>query len=177
MTESPKYAVIKKQKEIEIRQYSGYIQAEVVVVANDFKSAIDKGFKVLAGYIFGNNISRQKIEMNTPVHAYQSQKIAMTTPVTVTGNDSCKVAFVMPSEYTLETLPSPKITASIFRPSQPIKWQRSGFPVISSRKISVKIKSALDYGWRNKDWKRKVILLLPVTIHLGYPVLSREMKS
>ncbi len=116
MTESPKYAVIKKQKEIEIRQYSGYIQAEVVVVANDFKSAIDKGFKVLAGYIFGNNISRQKIEMNTPVHAYQSQKIAMTTPVTVTGNDSCKVAFVMPSEYTLETLPLPKDNSIHFSP-------------------------------------------------------------
>ena len=32
MTETPKYSVTKKQKEIEIRQYSGYIQAEVAVV-------------------------------------------------------------------------------------------------------------------------------------------------
>jgi hypothetical protein len=108
MTETPKYSVIKKQKEIELRQYSGYIQAEVGIVEKDYKSAIEKGFNVLAGYIFGNNVARQKIEMTTPVQAFKSQKIAMTTPVTVTGNDRFTVAFIMPSEYTLETLPLPK---------------------------------------------------------------------
>jgi effector-binding domain-containing protein len=108
MTETPKYSVIKRQKEIELRQYAGYIQAEVSIVEQDYKSAIEKGFSSLAGYIFGNNISRQKIEMTTPVQVSQSQKIAMTTPVTVTGNDKFIVAFIMPSEYTLETLPLPK---------------------------------------------------------------------
>ena len=108
MTETPKYSVIKKQNEIELRQYPGYIQAEVSIVEKDYKSAIEKGFGFLAGYIFGNNISRQKIEMTTPVQVSQSQKIAMTTPVTVTGSDRFTVAFIMPSEYTLETLPLPK---------------------------------------------------------------------
>jgi hypothetical protein len=108
MTESPKYAVIKKQNEIEIRQYSVYIQAEVAVDEKQYKSAIEKGFNVLAGYIFGNNVSKQKIDMTTPVQASQSEKIAMTTPVTVTGESSFKVAFIMPSAYTLETLPQPK---------------------------------------------------------------------
>ena len=32
----------------------------------------------------------------------------MTTPVTVTGEDSFTVAFIMPSAYSLETLPQPK---------------------------------------------------------------------
>jgi len=108
MTETPKYSVLKKQKEIEIRQYPAYIQAEVAVDEKNYKSAIEKGFNVLAGYIFGNNISRQKIEMTTPVQASRSEKISMTTPVTVTGESSYTVAFIMPSAYTLETLPQPK---------------------------------------------------------------------
>ena len=78
------------------------------IVEKNYKSAIEKGFSVLAGYKFGNNVARQKIEMTTPVQVSQSQKIAMTTPVTVTGSDKFMVAFIMPSEYTLETLPLPK---------------------------------------------------------------------
>jgi len=105
MAETPKYSVTKKQNEIEIRQYSGYIQAEVTVDEKNYKSAIEKGFNVLAGYIFGNNISRQKIEMTTPVQATQSEKIAMTTPVTVSGETGFSVAFIMPSEYTLSLPP------------------------------------------------------------------------
>ncbi len=108
MAETPKYSVSRKQNEIEIRQYSGYIQAEVTVEDKNYKSAIEQGFNLLAGYIFGNNISRQKIEMTTPVQASQSEKIAMTTPVTVTGEASFTVAFIMPAEYSLETLPQPK---------------------------------------------------------------------
>ena len=108
MAETPKYSVIRKQEEIEIRQYPAYIQAEVVVDEKHYKSAIEKGFDVLAGYIFGNNVSKQKIEMATPVQASQSEKIAMTTPVKVTGESSFTVAFIMPSAYTLETLPQPK---------------------------------------------------------------------
>ena len=111
MTETPKYSVSRKQNEIEIRQYPGYyIQAEVTVEEKNYRSAIEKGFNLLAGYIFGNNTSRQKIEMTTPVQASRSEKIAMTTPVTVTGASSFTVAFIMPAEYTLETLPQPKDT-------------------------------------------------------------------
>jgi hypothetical protein len=116
MTETPKYSVIKKQKEIELRQYGSYIQAEVTVIEKNYKSAVEKGFNVLAGYIFGNNISRQKIAMTTPVQVSQSEKIAMTTPVTVTGNGQFTVAFIMPAEYTLETLPLPKDGSIHFTP-------------------------------------------------------------
>ena len=108
MTETPKYSVIKKQNEIEIRHYPAYIQAEVTIEDNQYRSAIEKGFSVLAGYIFGNNISQQKIEMTSPVQASQSEKIAMTTPVTISGESRFTVAFIMPSAYTLETLPQPK---------------------------------------------------------------------
>jgi len=108
MTESPKYIVVKKENQIEIRQYSGYIQAEVIVQESNYKAAIEDGFNTLAGYIFGNNTSQQKVDMTTPVKVNQSEKIAMTTPVTVKGDDEFTVAFVMPSEYTIETLPVPR---------------------------------------------------------------------
>ena len=108
MAETPKYSIIRKHNEIEIRQYPAYLQAEVVVDEKQYQTAIEKGFDVLAGYIFGNNVSKQKIEMTSPVQASQSEKIAMTTPVTVTGESSFTVAFIMPSAYTLETLPQPK---------------------------------------------------------------------
>ena len=115
MTETPKYAVIKKQNDLEIRQYPAYIQAEVTIDDKEYRSAIQKGFGVLAGYIFGNNTSKQKIEMTSPVQASQSEKIAMTTPVTVTGESNFTVAFIMPSVYTLETLPQPRDSQVHFR--------------------------------------------------------------
>ncbi len=116
MTETPKYSVIQKDNEIEIRRYPGMIQAEVDVTARDYRSAIQKGFNVLAGYIFGNNVARQKIEMTAPVQASRSEKIAMTVPVTVRGDDRFTVAFIMPSAYTLETLPVPGDASIRFNP-------------------------------------------------------------
>lgn len=108
MTETPKYQVIKKQDSFEIRRYAGYIQAEVTVSAASYRSATERGFSTLANYIFGNNISKQKIEMTSPVTALQSQKIAMTKPVTIRKDGLFVVAFIMPSEFTMETLPQPK---------------------------------------------------------------------
>jgi len=115
MAETPQYFVIRKHNEIEIRQYPAYIQAEVDIDEKQYKSAIEKGFNVLAGYIFGNNVSKQKIDMTSPVQASQSEKIAMTTPVTVSGESIFTVAFIMPSAYTLETLPQPKDSRIHFR--------------------------------------------------------------
>lgn len=107
MTETPEYIVLKKQNNFEIRKYPEMIKAEVQVAESDYKSAAEKGFRILAGYIFGNNTSREKVEMTTPVHVASSQQIAMTTPVTITGGDKFTVAFIMPAVYTIETLPIP----------------------------------------------------------------------
>ena len=107
MTETPKYDVIDQQKDIEIRRYPGYIKAEAAVEGRNYKAAIERGFNILAGYIFGDNVARDKIEMTTPVQAQHAEKISMTTPVTVTMSDKYIVAFIMPAKYSLETLPVP----------------------------------------------------------------------
>lgn len=106
MTETPQYSLLRKDGKIEIRQYPAYIQAEVEILAENHKSAVWKGFNYLASYIFGENVSRQKIDMTAPVQA--SQKIAMTSPVTVSGQGTFTVAFIMPSSFTLDSLPIPK---------------------------------------------------------------------
>jgi len=106
--EEPKYSVAKKDGNIEIRLYESYIVAETVVDTSDFDEASNDGFRRLAGYIFGGNKVRQNIAMNSPVTTEQSQKIAMTAPVQAErSGSSVRVAFTMPSEYTLETLPVP----------------------------------------------------------------------
>ncbi len=107
MAERPEYQIQLKEKNYEIRRYAGYIQAEVIVKDSTYRSALQSGFSILADYIFGNNKSRQKVEMTSPVIAQQAEKIAMTTPVTVRADEHFVVAFIMPSAYTMATLPLP----------------------------------------------------------------------
>lgn len=108
MTETPTYSVIKKKDAIEIRDYPGYIQATVKVPETSYRGAIFKGFNLLADYIFGNNIKTEKISMTAPVQISQSQKIAMTKPVLVSQGGVYTISFVMPAQYTIETLPLPR---------------------------------------------------------------------
>lgn len=104
----PKYSVLKKDDDFEIRLYEPTIVAETVVDTSDFEEASNEGFRRLAGYIFGGNKVQQKTNMTSPVTTEQSLKIAMTAPVeTEQRGTSVRIAFTMPSEYTLETLPVP----------------------------------------------------------------------
>ncbi len=105
--EIPSYKVIQSKKSIELREYAPAIQAEVTV-SGIREKAINAGFRLLADYIFGNNVSKSAIAMTAPVNQQRSEKIAMTAPVTqAKEGDVWKVQFTMPASYTLETLPRP----------------------------------------------------------------------
>ena len=70
--------------------------------------AIGDGFRVIADYIFGNKFALENVPMTAPVTQHVTETIAMTAPVTQQINGaSWKVRFVMPSEYTMVTLPQP----------------------------------------------------------------------
>jgi len=110
-TEEPEFILIFKNENFEIRQYSSKILAQVTVLG-DFDDATSNGFKVLADYIFGNNLSldgNTKIEMTAPVVLEPiSEVIEMTAPILAEGeNKKWVVSFVMPKEYSLDTLPKP----------------------------------------------------------------------
>ena len=106
--EQPKYKVIETNGKIEMRDYAPMIVAEAEV-AGEREKAIGEGFRIIADYIFGNNLASRKVSMTVPVTQQISEKIAMTAPVTQQGEgNSWKVRFVMPAGYTMETLPKPK---------------------------------------------------------------------
>jgi len=106
--EGPKYKVLIKDGEFEIRKYEPYIVAKTILKGN-FDDSSGDGFRILAGYIFGKNKGDKKIAMTSPVKMNQeSTKIAMTSPVKMNqSGDSFTMAFSMPSQYTLANLPEP----------------------------------------------------------------------
>lgn len=120
--EEPRYEVLVSDGPFEIRRYAPMLVAETFV-DGDMDEASNKGFRIIADFIFGNNqlpVSDQKskIAMTAPVTVEpQSSKIAMTAPVTVEPQSAdarlesaqrWRIHFVMPSTYTLENIPQPR---------------------------------------------------------------------
>lgn len=110
--EEPRFESLKSAGDFELRLYAPMIVAETVV-EGDLWGASNDGFRVIAGYIFGNNQSvtapgAEKIAMTAPVTTVP-EKIAMTAPVaTQAEGTGYRMHFVMPSRYTMATLPRPK---------------------------------------------------------------------
>ena len=75
--ETPKYEGTVLKDNIELRTYAPMIIASVEIKGNR-KDAIGEGFRVLADYIFGNNVLDQSISMTAPVQQQSGKKIAMT---------------------------------------------------------------------------------------------------
>ena len=119
-TEEPSYTILMKADDFELRRYDAQIAAQTWV-SGDQDTASRQGFKTLADYIFGNNTAANgnssKISMTAPVMMQpqsannsddKSQKIAMTAPVSMQRTDGkWRVQFIMPSQYTMQTLPKP----------------------------------------------------------------------
>ena len=141
-TEEPKFESLLKAENVEIRRYAPQIIAETTV-DGDMDSATGRGFRLIADYIFGNN---ERIAMTAPVVSEaqsSAEKIAMTTPVSIepqnaensqmAGAQRWRIHFVMPSQYTLTTLPKPLN------------------PQVKLREIPAKIFAALTYSGTNSE--------------------------
>ncbi len=102
--------IVFKDGNIEYRQYEPYLVSETLIKqADSYKAAGNEGFRRLFRYITGGNTGNNKIAMTVPVaQTASSEKIAMTAPVQQTESaEGWRVAFMLPSEYTLETAPQP----------------------------------------------------------------------
>jgi hypothetical protein len=108
--EKPTYSVVFESGDIEYRQYEPYLVSETVIEqAENYKAAGNEGFRRLFRYISGGNDAQTKVSMTVPVaQTASSQKISMTVPVQQTESaEGWRVAFMLPTEYTLETAPQP----------------------------------------------------------------------
>jgi effector-binding domain-containing protein len=113
--EHPKYTSVEHSGAIEIRDYAPMIVAETEVTG-ERRAAISKGFRIIADYIFGNNTASKKVAMTAPVTQTGSERIAMTAPVTQQSDGkSWRVRFIMPSKYTMETVPKPNNPAVVLK--------------------------------------------------------------
>lgn len=111
--EEASHAVLLKDGAFEVRKYDDALVARTVTTG-EYGQAGSAAFRRLGGYIFGKNQSQESVAMTTPVFREvqpakrQSESIAMTTPVLQEElEDGWLSTFVLPSEYTLETLPVP----------------------------------------------------------------------
>ncbi len=103
------YSVLESKHGYEVRLYPAHIVAQTTVKGS-YDMALNQGFRIVAGYIFGGNTKKESISMTSPVveKSAQSESIAMTSPVVATiEGESHTIAFGMPQSYTLETLPTP----------------------------------------------------------------------
>ena len=174
--EEPHYDMIVSQAPFELRHYAPSLIAQTIV-EGDMDEASNKGFRLIADFIFGNNLAvgseqAAKIAMTTPVTVeLQSSKIAMTAPVTIepqsedTSIASAKqwrIHFVMPSQYTLANIPKPNNRAVTLHelPSKYfVVYRYSGFNTVA--RVQEKTDETL-------AWAKQLSLKV-----MGTPQLSR----
>jgi predicted lactoylglutathione lyase len=113
------YTVIKTYEGFEIRQYESRLFTSVKLSSNDYSKVSGQGFSILAGYIFGGNAT--------------NEKIAMTSPVAMTLDDSMTMMFMVPKDNE-NNLPKPNDNQ------------------IQFKEEPAKIVAAISFGgWANQD--------------------------
>ena len=100
------YKVTKVYNNFEIRDYESTLFTSVKLSTKNYKESSSKGFSILAGYIFGDND--------------RNEKIAMTSPVAMTLEDSMTMLFMVPKKFEKETLPQPNQAEIVFK-NEPAK--------------------------------------------------------
>lgn len=110
--EEPEYRVLEEREDYEIRAYHPYLVAETTV-EGDYGESGGRGFRILAGYIFGRNQASEKMSMTAPVTREPAEGVRMNMTVPVIAERAADAGrytyqFVMERKYTRETLPVPE---------------------------------------------------------------------
>lgn len=92
--ELPPFEVVERKATYEVRDYAPHLVATVRMEGGVQRSA-SKGFRALAGYIFGGNATGEKIAMTVPVGQ-------------VPDGDGHRISFMMPARFAETDLPKPE---------------------------------------------------------------------
>ena len=95
------YSVDKTYDNFEVRSYEASLFTAVDLTNSGYRETSSKGFSILAGYIFGGNDKQEKI--------------AMTSPVSMSLDDSMTMMFMVPKSKAKEDLPQPDQAQIEFR--------------------------------------------------------------
>jgi hypothetical protein len=158
--EKAKYRILESEGDFELRSYEPSIVAETVV-EGDFDVVANEGFRRLAAYINGNNRKEQSISMTAPVtQEAGSEKISMTAPVSQERvGRSWRITFLMPSKYTMETLPEPLDERVVLK------------------KVPGRLMAAIRYSgtWSRKRYEEKRALLMEWVQKRGWRTLGEPV--
>ncbi|MDR4988517.1 MAG: heme-binding protein [Bacteroidales bacterium] len=126
------YTVLANYPGFEVRLYEKAIFARTHIDADTYRSGSGNGFRTLASYIFGGND--------------RNEGIAMTAPVAMSWTDGMVMEFMMPSRYTLETLPAPnRADIELYEKPEVIMAGLTFGGWANDRKIAQKIRELSDY--------------------------------
>lgn len=153
LEEGPKYFVLLKDKNFQVRKYNSFNLAQTFV-RGDYEFAMNEGFFRLANYIFGSYSLGEKMSMSTPVLQGRSRKLTMSAPVLhEQKTDGWMMSFIIPSKYKFDALPKP-LSEDIVLLKVPsivvasVKYSGTN----SEQRISEKTKELLEWLDRQEDF-------------------------
>jgi hypothetical protein len=161
--DEPKYDLIIKAENYEIRSYYKTLVAETLI-DDSFENSGNRAFRILADYIFGNNLSKTKIDMTAPVTMQKNSiEISKSTKMlqSMTANGYL-FQFTMPEKFTIENIPTPNDSRVLIKS-------------IDKRKVAVYSYSGSwsEEKYKNNLKKFKDLLKVDSIATTGEPIFAR----
>jgi hypothetical protein len=109
-TQQPEYEELESEGNYEIRSYPRLLIA-TVHGHGSYDAAVKRMFPVLADYIFGENVAKEKIGMTAPVFVREQAQGTMPLGKPVgagyPGARTWEMSFILPSSFDIDSAPVP----------------------------------------------------------------------
>lgn len=150
--EEPAFQLIIEEGSFTIRDYKPFMIAKAKVKGR-YDQAASLGFRLIADFIFGNNQEQTKISMTAPVIQRQSNLMSLQATSSEKRDEAeYEIAFVMPSQYTLATLPKPRNPSVMIEEVQPRRMAVVRFSGVFSEQVAYQKRDLLKAWLKTKGF-------------------------